>query len=104
MQTVQTAGDDVAHHHDTLILHVRYLASPKPYVDPKALLTETLGALKPVLLNYFGLVEGPVDGGRKEYALSAHGVIQSNMAETLGNLAQGKHQLELKLLEQFIQG
>jgi len=104
MQPVQSAGVEVAHHLDTLNLHVRYLASPKPYVDPKALLTETLGELKPVVLKYFGLVEGPVDGGRKEYAFSAHGVIQSNMSETLGNLAQGKHQLELKLLEQFIQG
>lgn len=104
MQTIQTAGDDVAHHHDTLVLHVRYLASPKPYVDPKARLTETLGALKPVVLKHFGLVEGPVDGGRKEYAFSAHGVIQSDMAKTLGSLAQGKHQLELKLLEQFVQG
>ena len=31
-------------------------------------------------------------------------VIQSNLEETLGHLAQGKHELELKLLEQFIQG
>ena len=60
--------------------------------------------LKPVVLKYFGLVEGAVDGGRKEYAFSAHGVIQSNPGETLGSLAQGKHELELKLLEQFIQG
>jgi hypothetical protein len=104
MQAVQSAGDDVAHHHDTLVLHVRYLASQKLYSDPKAPPAETLGTLKPVVLNFFGLVEGPVDGGRKEYAFSANGVIQSNLAETLANLAQGKHELELKLLEQFIQG
>jgi len=56
------------------------------------------------VLNFFGLVEGEVEGGRKEYAFSAYGVVQSNLAETLGHLAQGKHELELKLLEQFIQG
>lgn len=104
MQAVQPAGDDVAHHLHALVLRVRYLASPKPYIDPKAPLTETLGTLKPVVLSHFGLVEGPVDGGRKEYAFSAHGVIQSDLTETLGHLAHGKHELELKLLEQFIQG
>lgn len=104
MQTIDTAGDAVAHHHGTLALRVRYLASPKPYVQARAPQTETLATLKPVVLKHFGLVEGPVDGGRKEYAFSAHGVIQSNLEVTLGHLAQGKHELELKLLEQFIQG
>ncbi len=104
MNRHETAGDAVAHHHDTLALRVRYLASPKPYVQSKAPQTETLATLKPVVLKHFGLVEGAVDGGRKEYAFSAHGVIQSNLEETLGHLAQGKHELELKLLEQFIQG
>jgi len=104
MQAIQSAGDEVARHHDTLVLRVRYLASPKPYVEAKAPPSETLATLKPVVLNHFGLVEGPVDGGRKEYAFSAHGVIQSNLNETLGDLAHGKHELELQLLEQFIQG
>jgi hypothetical protein len=87
-----------------LALRVRYLASPKPFVQAKAPHEETLAALKPVVLHHFGLVEGPVDGGRKEYAFSAHGIIQSNLGETLGHLAHGKDELELKLLEQFIQG
>lgn len=104
MDIVQYEGDEVARHHDTLALRVRYLASPKPYVEAKVPLSETLATLKPVVLDHFGLVEGPVDGGRKEYAFAAHGVIQSNLDETLGNLAQGEHELELKLLEQFIQG
>ena len=104
MQSTQATGDDVAHHLHTLVLRVRYLASPKPYLDLKAPLTETLGTLKPVVLNHFGLAEGTVDGGHKEYALCAHGVIQSNLNETLASLAHGKHELELKLLEQFIQG
>lgn len=104
MQPYESAGAEVAHHHDTLVLRVRYLASPKPYVEPKAALTETLATLKPVILGHFGLVEGAVDGGRKEYAFAAGGIVQTNLSETLGHLAQGKHELELSLLEQFIQG
>lgn len=100
----ESTGGELARDRDTLVLRVRYLASPRPYVDPNASPSETLATLKPVVLNYFGLVEGVVDGGRKEYAFSAHGVIQSNLDESLGHLAQGKHELELKLLEQFIQG
>lgn len=104
MNTVESVGDAVARHHDTLALRVRYLASPKPYVQAKAPLTQTLAALKPEVLEFFGLVEGDVEGGRKEYAFSAHGVIQTDLSQTLGNLAQRKHQLEMQLLEQFIQG
>ena len=56
------------------------------------------------MLTHFGLVEGEANGGRKEYALAAHGLVQSNLAETLATLAAGKQTLELNLLEQFIQG
>ncbi|MEY5097313.1 MAG: hypothetical protein RJA36_32 [Pseudomonadota bacterium] len=104
MNIVETSSEELARPHGTLALRVRYLASPRPYVEPRAPLTETLAILKPKVLHFFGLAEGEVEGGRKEYAFSAHGVIQSNPAETLGHLAQGKHELELKLLEQFIQG
>lgn len=104
MNIVEPSSEELARPHGTLALRVRYLASPRPYVEPRAPLTETLATLKPKVLQFFGLVEGDVEGGRKEYAFSAHGVIQSNLAETLGHLAHGKHELEMKLLEQFIQG
>lgn len=104
MNIVETSSEELARPHGTLALRVRYLASPRPYLEPRAPLTETLATLKPKVLTFFGLMEGEVEGGRKEYAFSAHGAIQSNLAETLGQLAHGKHELELKLLEQFIQG
>ncbi len=104
MHPTQTEGDEVAHRIKTLVLRVRYLASPKPFVDPKAEPATTLALLKPKMLAHFGLTEGDANGGRKEYAFAAHGVIQSNLSITLGELAHGKHELELKLLEQFIQG
>jgi len=104
MNIVEPSSEEIAHPHGTLALRVRYLASPKPYVEPRAQLNETLATLKPKALHFFGLKEGEADGGRKEYAFSAQGVIQSNQEATLGHLAQGKRELELKLLEQFIQG
>lgn len=104
MNIVEPSSEELARPLGTLALRVRYLASRRPYVEARAPLTETLATLKPKVLHFFGLVEGDVAGGRKEYAFSAHGVIQSNLAETLGHLAQGKRELELTLLEQFIQG
>ena len=104
MQTIDSPGDEVARHHDTLALRVRYLPVPKPYVEPKARETETLAELKARVLTHFGLVEGQANGGHKEYAFSADGVIQTNLGVTLGALAAGKHTLELNLLEQFVQG
>jgi hypothetical protein len=58
MNIVETASEELARPHDTLALRVRYLASPKPYVEPRAALTETLATLKPKVLHFFGLVEG----------------------------------------------
>ena len=104
MPPTDTPGDAVAHHIDTLVLRVRYLASPKPFVDPKAQPATTLAQLKPQMLTHFGLTEGDANGGRKEYAFSADDVIQSNLGVTLAELAHGKRELELKLLEQFNQG
>ena len=104
MQKIESRGDDVALRHDTLVLRVRYLPIPRPYVESKARGEETLAGLKVRMLTHFGLVEGEANGGRKEYALAAHGLVQSNLAETLATLAAGKQTLELNLLEQFIQG
>lgn len=102
--TVVIPSDDKLVHHDTLVVRVRYVAAPKPYVDPKAAVGETLAELKSQVLQHFGLVEGDVDGGRKVYVFSAHDVIQTDLSVTLGNLARGKHELEMNLLEQFVQG
>ena len=104
MQTIESQGEVLARRHDTLVLRVRYLPTPKPYIESKARGEETLAELKVRMLQQFGLVEGEANGGRKEYAFAAHGLIQSNLGETLATLAAGKQTLELNLLEQFIQG
>lgn len=102
--TTIIASNDKLVLNDTLVLRVRYIAARKPYVDPKAAADETLTELKPQVLKHFGLVEGDVEGGRKAYVFSVHDVIQTDLAVTLGSLAHHKHELEMDMLEQFIQG
>jgi hypothetical protein len=103
MNTIASSSEQNAHH-ETLNVKVRYAASGKPYVDPKASPDETLATLKQQVLQFFGLVEGEVDGGRKEYILTYQGVQQTDLSIRLGLLAQGEHHLEMNLIEQFIQG
>jgi hypothetical protein len=91
-------------HHESLNVKVRYAAVAKPYEDPSAESTESLAILKHRVLDHFGLVEGDVDGGRKEYVLTYQGEQQTDLSVTLGKLAEGKHHLEMNLIEHFIQG
>jgi hypothetical protein len=103
MNTIASSSEQNAHH-ETLNVKVRYAASGKPYVNPKANPDETLATLKQQVLQFFGLVEGEVDGGRKEYILTYQGVQQTDLSVKLGQLANGEHHLEMNLIEQFIQG
>ena len=61
--TIQTPGD-AAHHHNPLVVQVRYLAASRPYIEPQANGEETVAQLKPRVLTFFGLAEGDVDGGQ----------------------------------------
>jgi hypothetical protein len=101
--TIATTSEQSARH-ETLNVKVRYAASGKPYVDPKASPSETLATLKQQVLHFFGLVEGDVDGGRKEYILTYQGIQQTDLSMRLEQLAHGEHHLEMNLIEQFIQG
>ena len=104
METVIQQGEKGAQHHQTLSLQVRYIASRKKYEEPKASKDETLAALKPKVLVFFGLHEGPVDGGTKAYFFAHDGVVQTDPSLTLGKLAEGKEELKLDLIERFEQG
>jgi len=105
MNTIKAHDDHVVHHHhEFLHVQVRYLAVKKPYDDPEAKSSETLATLKHRVLHHFGLVEGDVDGGRKEYVLTYKGEQQTDLSVTLEKLAEGKHRLEMNLIEHFIQG
>jgi hypothetical protein len=92
-----------AHHHD-IDLHVRYIAARHPFIDARAPTHETLVQVKPRVLAFFKLKEGPVNGGTKTYEFAHHGVVVTDLAITLGTLAEGHHELKLDLLERFEQG
>lgn len=104
MDVVIPKGEQGAQHHQTLALRVRYIAAQKQYVDPRASQNETLAVLKPKVLEFFGLKEGPVEGGTKTYFIAQNGVVQTDLTLTLGALADGKEELKLDLIERFEQG
>lgn len=82
MNSTEIPGDEIARPLDALLLRVRYLASPRPYVEPRVNDAETLATLKPRVLEHFGLAEGDVNGGRKEYVFADDGVVQTNLNVT----------------------
>lgn len=100
----QVHGDHPARHHRSLEVKVRYITSRTPFVDPRASREETLGALKPRVLEFFGLAEGSAGGGTKTYNFALNGIVQNNLMATLGSLADGRHELKLDLIERFEQG
>lgn len=101
---VQTHGERHPAPHKTVDLRVRYLGARRPFEDPNAPPKESLEELKPRVLNFFKLKEGPVDGGTKVYEFAMDGVVLSDLNVTLEALAKGRHELKLDLLERFEQG
>jgi hypothetical protein len=101
---IQTHGERHPAPHKTIDLRVRYLGARHPFEDPKAPAKESLAELKPRVLDFFKLKEGPADGGTKVYVFAIHGVVLTDLSETLGALAKGHHELKLDLLERFEQG
>ncbi|MHB1267532.1 MAG: hypothetical protein ACYCY2_07990 [Acidithiobacillus ferriphilus] len=104
MTTEIQGGPETDHIHDTLILRVRYIAARKPLVDETAQKNASLAAIKPLVLRFFGLVEGGVDGGTKTYHFALDGIVLTDLGATLGFLADGKHELKLDFIERFEQG
>lgn len=89
---------------NSLVVKVRYLAARRPFVDPQAQPEETLANLKPRVLAFFELVEGAVNGGTKIYQFVHENEVLTNLNVTLESIADGKHEVDLMLIEQFEQG
>jgi hypothetical protein len=90
--------------HRTITVQVRYLGSHRPYVDPKADAAATAGSVKTAALAFFGLVDGGGQAGTKSYTLSKETVAVTDLSITIEQLADGKHQIKLDLIEQLEQG
>lgn len=106
MSTEIQEAPEKAHVHDMVVLRVRYIAARKRFIDAHAQKTESLSALKPRVLDFYGLAEGGADGGTKTYHFSLEGRVLTDLGATLGSLSHPKHELELDLdlLERFEQG
>lgn len=92
------------HGQRTISVRVRYLGSNRPYVKPQAAPVETAAHLKSEALAFFGLVDGSGQPGGKVYTLTKGTVPVTDLSVSLGELADGKHELKLDLLEQLEQG
>jgi len=89
----------------TIHVVVHYVAAEEPFNDKNANPGETVGQLKQRVLTEFGLSEGQTpDGNITTYQLYHNKSLVENMGQTLGELADDKQTLQLKLVQQIIQG
>ena len=89
---------------ESLVFDVRYIGAKKHFHDPHASAHATLAHEKPEVLTFFALKETPNEAGGKIYILSEGGKPITDLSQTLGHLAHGKHELQLDLIEQLVQG
>ena len=89
----------------TLKVIVHYAAAKQPYEQDQVNGNETVGTLKTTVLNAFGLKEGQhADGNTYTYTLFHQKTPLENLSETLGQVANDKHTLDLKLSQFITQG
>lgn len=89
----------------TLRVMVHYPAAAQPFKDEDTDPNETVGELKSRVLSAFGLAEGATsDGNQVSYTLYRHKTPLENPVQTLGELADDKRVLQLKLAQQITQG
>ena len=83
---------------------VHYVAAEQPY-RAVASPSDTVGQLKSKVLDAFGLSEGQTpDGNTATYTLFDGKTPLEDPAVTLGQLAGHQHVLQLKLVQQVVQG
>ncbi len=90
-------------HHDLKVI-VNYPAAKGPFEQEHASPSETVGNLKSVVLNAFGLTEGQSNGSTYTYTLFHNKTPLENVSQTLGELAGHAATLVLKLSQQVTQG
>jgi hypothetical protein len=85
-------------------LTVRYIGARRPFEEHSASPGQTLAEVKVLALKFFGLVEGPANGGSKVYVFSLNKEVLTDLSVTIGKLADCQHHLKLDLVERFEQG
>jgi hypothetical protein len=101
----EATADAAKKQNTTIHVVVHYVAAEKPFDDKNANRSETVGQLKQRVLTEFGLTEGQTpDGNITTYPLYHHKSLVENMGQTIGELAGDKQTLQLKLVQQIIQG
>lgn len=83
---------------------VNYPAAKGPYKQDPASSSETLAALKALVLAAFGLTEGQVNGSTYTYTLYHDKTPLENLSQTVGQLIGNAATLTLKLSQQVTQG
>lgn len=83
---------------------VHFVAAERPFKDDRDR-HETVGALKSVVLDFFGVKEGQSsDGNSYSFTLFHDRTPLEDPQQQLGALAGDKHVLQLKLAQQVTQG
>jgi hypothetical protein len=91
--------------HDEIVVRVRYPAAPKPFVDPHASRSETVGALQMRVMGAFEVQDtSNPDGSTTQYSLYLGDVKLENPSQALGKLDEQAHELALKLVQLVVQG
>ncbi len=83
---------------------VHFVAAEQPFKDDRDR-QETVGALKAVVLDFFGVKEGQsADGNAYVFTLFHDRTPLEDPLQQLGAVAGDKHVLQLKLAQQVTQG
>lgn len=101
-QNQETAANHAAPAH--LEVSIRYPAATKPFVDPHASPSETVGALKVRVLAAFEVTETSGPDGQTLFFLYFGDERIDDPSRMLGQIAGDKHSLKLKLVQQLVQG
>lgn len=89
---------------DLINVQVRYPAAPKPFVDPKAQPSETVGQLKARVLKAFEVAETQTPEQQVLYFIYLGDEKLDDLNRTLGDITGKDRVLKLKLVQQIIQG
>lgn len=101
----QDADKSENREHKFVVVKVRYPAASKPFIDPQASLTETIGQLQKRVMDAFEVLDtSNPDGSTTQYSLYSGDAKLDNASQTLVEIAEHHHEISLKLVQLVHQG